>query len=346
LSCVVGSGMGIRDRILSFSLFSFDKYNELTYLEAKSIVVTLLPVFFFSQQLINTNDLERDLSLYGKAMLIGIIFYAVLKLSLVVFGFFFGVNTPEIYEIAFGLEPNKWEIIPGFYRAQYINDTVCIILFFIICPLYENESSRSKFYYLGFIAIWIIAVSSFSRLLISYCLFLTSLYLIRYLKIRMLFIIGLCFSALIVMYSDVLQSLIEVRLDNKYIAASDNERFMQFNCLFDAFSDNPIVGLGMGAYVKSCIRGGNGTEYLYEIQWLSFLMKYGIFGFIPFLMYYIYPVLLWRLIGALAVSSYLLFILSGLTNPYLLSSTTSVIFMGLILLCAFKRFLRDGAKSA
>nr|WGN91637.1 polymerase [Aeromonas sobria] len=314
-----------------FCFVSIGQFDSTIILEAKSIVVTILPVLLLYQAVNSLSFSRSDFLKCSNSILLGIIFYAMLKLVFSFSSFLFGIDTASAYNVTFGLVANDWEIIPGFYRAQYVNDIICLVLCFIIIPVYEDIRYRTRLSSCALMAIWIISITSFSRLLICYSFLLSFIYLFKYVKVRLLFIVASIFSFIFIMYGDLVVSIVNVRLDSRFIDVSDNERVIQFNCLLDSISENPILGLGMGGFVKTCIRGDIGMEHLYEMQWLSFIMKFGIIGVIPILVFYLYPLVRWKNIGLFSIFSYVLFLVSGFTNPYLLSSTTSIIFIGLLL---------------
>ncbi|WP_421214184.1 O-antigen ligase family protein [Aeromonas jandaei] len=317
--------------IVFFCFVSLGNFYSTIFLEAKSIVVTILPIILLYQAAKSFKLGYSDFLKCSNSILLGVIFYAIIKVVFAFSSFLFGIDTASAYNITFGLVANDWEIIPGFYRSQYVNDTICLALCFIIIPVYEDIRYRTLLSSCALIAVWVISITSFSRLLIFYSFLLSFIYLIKYMKVRLLFIVVFICAFIFVIYGELIVSLINIRLDVRFIDVSDNERVMQFNCLLNSISENPILGLGMGGFVKTCIRGDIGTEHLYEMQWLSFIMKFGVIGVIPILALYLYPLLRWKNIGLFSIFSYVLFLVSGFTNPYLLSSTTSIIFIGLLL---------------
>lgn len=120
--------------------------------------------------------------------------------------------------------------------------------------------------------------------------------------------------------------------DNKM---SDQVRVDQINALMNELEITPILGKGLGGYVEGLVRDG-AIQYSYEVQWVAFLMQFGILGFTVLLI----PVLLigYKLflppfsrvkLGFLGL--FIVWILSGFTNPFLISLTSGIVYSIFIL---------------
>ena len=134
--------------------------------------------------------------------------------------------------------------------------------------------------------------------------------------------------AAIAYHSDV-QIVIE-RFSSSATTASDNIRLTELPILIKYFEISPIIGHGFGAYVPSFIRDVR-DKFSYELQWVALLMQIGMVGFLavgslialvmaPFFR----PPLNKTKIAILLIL--MLWLSSGLFNPYLTSSAAGAIF--------------------
>ncbi len=124
---------------------------------------------------------------------------------------------------------------------------------------------------------------------------------------------------------------VEMRLfsDNNY--QSDYERRVQIEALNSQCERFPFFGTGLGGYTKECIRD-HGLPHAYEVQWVAFLMQFGLFGIA-----FILAPLVWiglRLIrppltrvSLSYFSLYVFWLLSGFTNPFLISLTSGIVYL-------------------
>ncbi len=129
---------------------------------------------------------------------------------------------------------------------------------------------------------------------------------------------------------DKVQILLHERFlsyDNKM---SDQVRLDQIEALMEAHEETPILGRGMGGYVETLVRDG-AIQYSYEVQWVAFLMQFGLLG----LMVLLIPVLLisFKLflppfsrikLGFLGL--FIIWLFSGFTNPFLISLTSGIVY--------------------
>jgi hypothetical protein len=111
---------------------------------------------------------------------------------------------------------------------------------------------------------------------------------------------------------------------------SDSFRFKQVYFLIQAWEDVPMLGGGLGYYAKDMIRSAT-LPFSYEVQWVSFFAKFGIFG-ISFLIFLVILLFYGVLSGKRSTDHYLLafvllaYILGGFTNQYLLNAASGVFY--------------------
>lgn len=110
--------------------------------------------------------------------------------------------------------------------------------------------------------------------------------------------------------------------------ASDLHRIKQVEAMIAEFDKTPILGKGMGASVRSPVFN---NSFRFEVQWVSFLMQFGIIGvlilLIPFL------IIFWQLLKPPLTRSHFacfclfgIWMLSGFTNPFLISLQSGIIY--------------------
>ncbi|MFN4174347.1 MAG: hypothetical protein ACK4HV_04505, partial [Parachlamydiaceae bacterium] len=122
--------------------------------------------------------------------------------------------------------------------------------------------------------------------------------------------------------------VLEKRFNSEHSERSDIARKVQIESLTDAFFMNPILGKGMGGFAEDSIRDST-FKHSYEVQWAAFLMQFGIVGlaflFAPifYIFYLLFP--LDRLRASLFIM-FILWLLSGFTNPFLISLTSGIIY--------------------
>ena len=152
-----------------------------------------------------------------------------------------------------------------------------------------------------------------------------------------------CFTVATILFSSLpwLIESFELRFMSASADLSDSIRLEQIIALLAAWEDLPIIGGGLGYFAKDFIR--NEGLFSYEVQWISFFPKFGMIG-VTFLLLLVSFLFYKILSGKKSADHYLLafvllsFILSGFTNPFLLSSTSAVFYvLPLILASIFRK---------
>jgi hypothetical protein len=255
---------------------------------------------------------------------------------------FVGNMTPNdivlIIHNVFNVKVMTLEIVPNVTRIQFNLDLLTIIVFPIVL--------LSRQLKLNFTSIQLLLIHTllFSNVLISFSRFIIAGYILIivihfFLSIRnfkSLISLGIILGIVVYFSYDLVHEIIELRYSNKISASSDDTRFLQNTALTREFFKNPILGNGMGGFTKDVIRSPD-LIFSYELQMLSFLMKFGVIGFslfVIFLFSFIYPVLKigdWTT-KIILISTYGIWIGANLFNPYLISSFAAVIFTAFICL--------------
>ena len=122
------------------------------------------------------------------------------------------------------------------------------------------------------------------------------------------------------------------------VQQSDLTRQVQSDGLLNRFLQDPYLGNGIGGAPVPGVLGR--YSYHFEVQWLAFLMQFGIIGITGILLalggychYYLKSPLNWTKIAFL--SMYLLWLVSGFTNPFLISLNSGILY-GLFLVTALR----------
>lgn len=125
-----------------------------------------------------------------------------------------------------------------------------------------------------------------------------------------------------------LYNVIEKRFLSDESSRSDAIRAEQIEALTDTFTTTPYLGQGLGGYAKTVVRDPT-LKYSYEVQWVAFLMQFGLLGlplllFPPFLLTLnLFP--LTRLKASL-FALFALWLASGLMNPFLISLASGILY--------------------
>jgi hypothetical protein len=226
-------------------------------------------------------------------------------------------------------------IYGGLYRIQTSLDIVApfLLFFFLISDqLSVNFSKKFKFVFLIVTAISIFL--GFSRYLIFVSLISLMMYwftLSNLKRISLLFAFTIMVIGGVAMIGiDTVYSIIEVRFFSRSNTISDDVRSEQVRLLLQNYQDYPFFGLGLGGYTTHNIRDTI-NFHSYEVQWVAFLMQLGLIGIlltmIPLGIIFV-KILKWPLtkvkVGCSAL--FLLWLISGFTNPFLISLTSGIIY--------------------
>lgn len=298
----------------------------------KVFMTTLFPIFagwyLISDKLISYSKILRTIIFTN-------LIYNVAKTSLMVMHVLGLINVWTFMHKT-GLRFMSMHIIGDIGRIQTSVDIVTPFLMYFVLQsetLGLKLSNRFK---------WIYAISagasvflSFSRFLI-FAFFLSIVFHIctlPYFKQLKLWIIAalLCTAGTIAIGPDKVMQVVEKRFFSTDNTASDTTRTDQINAMMRACDEGPFFGKGLGGYTTECIRDHE-LPHAYEVQWVAFLMQFGLLG-LPFLLM---PLCLiaWNFITTpitRAKIGYLflfgLWLFSGFTNPFLISLTSGIIYM-------------------
>lgn len=260
--------------------------------------------------------------------------YSCLKIA-VAFLHLFGIVDILTFMQTTGFRLMSMDIHGGVIRLQTSVDIITPFLLLFVLQYRNLNLALSNSFALLYTIVAILAVLlSFSRYLIFIsfiALFLHWLTLSHKRQIIGIFSASLLLGlASLAIGGDALYKIVERRFfspDNYY---SDRTRIDQIDALEAEASLYPLLGKGIGASAPCCIRDHH-LPYSYEVQWIAFAMQLGILG--SCILFIAFASLGWRYIlpphtlsKAIFGSLYVLWLLSGFTNPYLISLTSGIVY--------------------
>ncbi|MCL1825571.1 MAG: hypothetical protein FWG26_06445 [Betaproteobacteria bacterium] len=266
----------------------------------------------------------------------GIFAFSIMKTTIVVLAALNIVpleNLLAFIEKYMRFQPIADEIPGGLHRITLgLGDFVAVLFLFLV-PTYPQLFLRVP---IPFRAIFMIMgifvlISSFSRYKFGFIAMLWAYSFLFKFSFKQRLIT--CFIIAVVLLSSLpwLIEVYEYRFSSVRAEYSDSLRFEQIPPLIAAWENLPLIGGGLGYYAKDYTRS-NVLLYAYEVQWVSFLAKFGILG-ISFLGFLVFLLFYKILSGRRSLDHYALafallcFILSGFTNPILLNSTAAVFYI-------------------
>lgn len=309
---------------------AFDFYN---HLRAFSGYVGCLIYFLFivvsvKENVISTKD-------FFHVVIFGFFIYGVIKLCIILAPVFGLISVGELKETLFNyigsVTYEYWRPDASIARISFGND---IVVPFMVALLLMNEHVSRFFnkYYLGvfyFLAL-VSGVFSFTRYI--WILYIITFF-IYFIFIKKMFKLGLVFAflmILVVLFLLQLPWFYEIVSTRGGDVASLDMKSLQTYELLSYWSKNIFIGNGIGSFVPSLIRSEYQT-YIYEVQWAALLMQFGMVG-VFFIVLCLSGILLLVLSGRAknklyVAFIYILWLLSGLTNPYLFILSSSVIYI-------------------
>lgn len=275
-----------------------------------------------------------------KTMIYANLVYSLAKISLMALHVFGAINLWAFMEST-GLRFMSMPIAGQIGRIQTSVDIVTPFLVYF--ALQAPFSKRFKTFYCLVSALSVLL--SFSRFLMaafaaSLLLHIFTLKWTSQIKL-MAGVAMLCLAAVAIAGPTQVSDVIDKRFFSQETYISDRTREVQIDALMQACNDNPLLGNGLGGYTEACIRDYN-LPHAYEVQWAAFLLQFGLFGLIILLMPvgYIACRFLRPPFSRDQAGYFLLFclwLLSGFTNPFLISLTSGTIYLIFLLAADVKQ---------
>ncbi|MGM9321489.1 hypothetical protein [Deinococcus aquaticus] len=145
----------------------------------------------------------------------------------------------------------------------------------------------------------------------------------------------------------IVKNVLSERISGNGTVVSDRIRVEQIYYLQKEFDKKPLFGNGMGGNIKT-YRRSEYIPYAYEVQWLGYLMKFGIIGTFALIIFVLSVISIdfRKLISVFIASAYIVWLMSGMFNPNLVSSAGGAIFgMFLVAFESIKNRHRIGGAS-
>lgn len=268
-----------------------------------------------------------------KTMIFVNLTYSLGKLTLILLHLLDFLDMFDLME-KLGMRFMSMEMTSGFSRFQTSVDIVTP--FFILFVLQSDKlnlcfNGKFKCFYC---LISIIAIAfSFSRFLMavaacSFVLYWFTLNKKGFLKGLMLFS-ALFLAFVYIIGVENFLNIVERRFFSYENFSSDLTRTQQIDALMEQFFKNPYLGMGLGGHVKDFIRDTS-IVHSYEVQWIAFLMQFGIFGMIFLLVpiVFICSQFLKTItrVNLSFLGLFLIWLLSGFTNPFLISLASGIMY--------------------
>ncbi|MGR5912434.1 hypothetical protein ACT7DG_19185 [Bacillus cereus] len=316
-------------------LIKGNEFNNVVF-DIMSLITPVLILILYVREIINKKYLINT-------VLVGVICYSIFKILAVTL---ISINVISFIELRdaifniFSYEFISMLAVPEFniIRIYIVNDLILIPS--VIFILNNNHIKSNLLKGIIFILITLAMLISFSRYLIAiYVLVLLYVYIYKNIglknKAKVVRNMTYLFIASIIMlfmlnYFGLLDNLIErFSFSNTDNVSSDSTRDIQRESLLSIIDNNAIIGVGLGSYDKNLIRNEYANS-VYELQVLSLIAKLGIIMFISILStvaYYVYTT-----IDKQYIPVVLILLLSGMFNPYLLTSVFGVCMLVTVLL--------------
>jgi len=292
-----------------------------------TISVVVLSTYYVAEKVIAFKTLLKMILLTNFT-------YSLIKVSLVILHLF-GIIDLWAFLEATGIRFMSMNIFGNIPRMQTSIDIASPFLLFFFLQSSRFDIQWKRWFKILFTTITLIAVFlSFSRYLIAIALISITLHLLT-LQLKTILstiaiLFGCCLVATYLIGPDVVYEVIERRVSSKDVDLSDGTRMWQVNALIAEFLEYPILGKGLGGYTKESIRD-NAILHSYEVQWVAFLMQFGISGLLLLLIAtgIIAFKILTLPISRSKIGLFVLFffwLLSGFTNPFLISLTSGILY--------------------
>lgn len=260
--------------------------------------------------------------------------YALIKVLIVGMYLFDMIDIWKFLNIT-GLRFMSMKIYGGVDRMQTSVDIATPFLAFFVLQsknLGVKLSRPFKFCYL--ILALCSTFLSFSRYLMAVYILSCLLHWItldlKQWTIRMLQFCGLVCIVILSIDHEPARTIMERRVFSAEVFHSDDIRKRQFLDLLQSHQEMPFIGKGLGGYVQDNIRDPL-LLHSYEVQWAAFLMQFGFIGIL--LILFPFGIIIIRFMERQVsitrlsfVCLFLIWMFSGMMNPFLISLTSGIIY--------------------
>jgi len=300
------------------------------FTEAQLFIATMTVVLFIlmakSCKIIEDEEIVLS-AFYGVFFFALWKFIAILLLHLNIISF---GSLMHFFEKYAGYPPVTSGIPGGYIRLAFISQDFATALFLFLIPAYPKMFSKvPRFLRIAFMLTGVVAVLfSYSRYYFGFLLILWFyIFLFKFSFMKRLLACATV-SVILLLSLPWLIDVFNARFMSDIAKESDNIRHLQIAALLNAWEDLPILGGGLGYYSKEYVR----SMFIYEVQWISFLAKFGMIG--GAFLFFLISLLFYKILsGKKSLDHYVLaftlfcFLLGGFTNPFLVNSTSAMFYV-------------------
>lgn len=351
--------------LLTFSLTMFLYFFKRKTVNKKILfmigIISFITIEFFYSLLINTNFTDSNIASFVryltffiflfllilsyehkilttkkvlKGVFLGLFTFNFIKVTLILLVPFGFLTARELVEFVTSFNiivtAGYWTEDAAFSRLSFGNDILnpFLLLFFVVINnKYKIYSKKveSFFIFISFLA----ALFSFTRSIWIYEILVIFYKYIIIDKNYKLILFGIIILVSLITYVAIEYTFI---LETFYIRLFDSPsldmKALQANALIDQFSNLFFFGSGIGAYLPDFIRSSS-LNFIYEVQIYALLMQLGIVGFSILIIFFVWIIVPNRKFFINSFPLYLfymLWLLSGFTNPYLFILTSIFIY--------------------
>jgi hypothetical protein len=304
------------------SQFSFSKFDQFKVF-LPTLFVPIAGWCFVKEGILSTSRIFKTLIYSNFA-------YSLVKISLMTLHVLGAINLWSFIERT-GLRFMSMPIAGQIGRIQTSVDIATPFLVYF--ALQSHFSRRFQWVYCLISALSVFL--SFSRFLMfafaaSILLHIFTLKWRSQIKLGLTVVI-ICLAGIGVAGPEKVADVIDKRFFSRENTLSDRTRKGQIDALMDASCNTPFLGNGLGGYTTECIRDYT-LPHAYEVQWAAFMMQFGLIGLLFLLLpvgyiscRFLRPPLSRRQAGYFLLFG--LWLLSGFTNPFLISLTSGTIYL-------------------
>lgn len=292
-----------------------------------TIVFTSMAIYIVQEKCISFGAFAK-FAIYANAL------YSFIKVTIASLHLLNIFNMIKVMEFL-GVRYMSMHIMGDLSRLQTSVDILTpYLLFFALTASFWGIALNPRFKKFYVVLSWISCALSFSRFLL-FCALMAHLASWLTLNKKEL-LVSLTKALLIVMAivalagPDRLYTVIERRFFSEDNSRSDEVREHQIREMLLVYKEAPYLGQGLGGHAPKALRDET-NKYSYEVQWVSFLMQFGVFGItllllpLLFIYYHMFKGPFSPSKAALMIM-FTLWLLSGFTNPFLISLASGIVY--------------------
>jgi hypothetical protein len=292
---------------------------------ASAILIAWLCIFAVRRRLIRAERLIL-------VIVAGMFAVATLKVALVASSFFLDISPVQAIEYVFGEGSTVGGAIEfNLVRLSFSADILgAVAIFAVLAPSVSGvKLGRAAKFAVCLTIVLGCGFLAYSRYL--WFFYIASVFLALIVERSWKTMAAILVSAVILCIPlyDAVSTIITARFLSEGTEISDSGRVEQANALLDEIEIRPVLGKGVGAHTNAHISNGI-YLYGYEMQWLAFLMQFGVLGELGILLLVAlstrdllkakHRAKVWILL------LFALWLLASWTNPYLTSSFAGAVF--------------------